>query len=222
MIEINLLPGSPKRAPKRKAGLGLPAFNKPSAGLPKFDRMAAFIVAAWVLGPVLVGWLYLGSGARMDQLTADIQGAQADSARYAEIRAANDILRARQDTIAQKLQIIQEIDASRFVWSHVMDEVSRALPQYTWLRTMNYVSSDAPINTPAFRIEGRAGSTFALTQFMQNLEASPFIRSVTLVTTNQVLEDNKSLYSFMLDAQFEEPPPEVIQTVPLFGTQEGY
>lgn len=221
MIEINLLPGSAKHAPKRK-GLALPAFNKPSAGLPKFDRMAAFIVAAWVLGPVVVGWLYLGSGARMDRLGTDIEAAQADSARYAEIRAANDILRARQDTIAQKLQIIQEIDASRFVWSHIMEELSRALPQYTWLTTINHLASDAPFHLPAFRIEGRAGNTFALTQFMQNLEASPFIRAVTLISTTQVQEDTKSLYSFMLDAQFEEPPPEVIQTVPLFGTREGY
>jgi type IV pilus assembly protein PilN len=221
MIEINLLPGSPKRA-KRKAKLAIPAFNKPSPGLPTFDRLGTFLIAAWVMGPVLVGWLYLGSGARIDQLAADIQGAQADSARYAEIRVANDILRARQDTIAQKLQIIQEIDASRFVWSHILDEVSRSLPEYTWLRTVTYVSADAPLNTPTFRIEGRTGNTFALTQFMQNLEASPFVRGVTLVTTDQIVEDNKSVYSFMLDAKFEEPPPEVIQTVPLFGTQEGY
>ncbi len=222
MIEINLLPGSPKRASKRRMR-SLPAFNKPSTGsLSKLDRMALFIVGGWVVGPALVGWLYLSSTQRMDELAVAIEGAQADSARYAQIRAANDILRARQDTIAQKLQIIQEIDASRFVWSHIMDEVSRALPPYTWLRNISYVSVDAPMNVPAFRIEGRTGNTFALTQFMQDLEASPFLRGVTLVTTDQIRENDKSVYSFTLDVRFEEPPPEVIQTVPLFGTQEGY
>lgn len=225
MIEINLLPGTAKksrRGARKRPGLSLPSFNKPSGGLPQFDRMGMFLVIAWIAGPVLVGWLFLGSGHRMDRLAEDIQGAQADSARYAEIRAANDILRARQDTIAQKLQIIQEIDASRFVWSHILDELSRALPEYTWLKNITYVSADGPLNTPSFRIEGRTGNTFALTQFMQSLEASPFVKGVTLVTTDQITEANKSIYSFMLDAVFEEPPPEVIQTVPLFGTQEGY
>lgn len=228
MIEINLLPGTAKRAPRRKSSLGLTAFNKGGggggggSGSPKFDRMGMLVIGGWVLGPLAVGWLFLGASARMDELSVAIEGAQADSARYAEIRAANDVLRARQDTIAQKLQIIQEIDASRYTWSHIMDEVSRALPQYTWLRNIAYVSTDAPIHKPSFRIEGRSGNTFALTQFMQSLEASPFIRGVTLVTTNQIVEQDKTLYSFMLDAYFEEPPPEVIQTVPLFGSQEGF
>jgi Tfp pilus assembly protein PilN len=221
MIEINLLPGSPKRAPKRKAGIGLPAFNKP-AGLPKFDRMGLFVVLGWLAGPLAAGWLFWSATQRMEQLSTSIEAAQADSARYAEVRKANDILRARQDTIAQKLQIIQEIDASRYTWSHIMDEVSRALPQYTWLRSVLYTASDGPMTKPSFRIDGRTGNTFALTQFMLNLEASPFLRGVTLVMTSQVVEQEKSLYSFMLDAQFEEPPPEVIQTVPLFGSQEGY
>jgi Tfp pilus assembly protein PilN len=221
MIEINLLPGSPKRAQKRK-GINLPAFNKPAAGVPKLDRMAMFIVAAWLIGPLGTGWFYLMSTRQMDELSVSVEAAQADSARYAEIRKANDVLRARQDTIAQKLQIIQEIDASRFTWSHVMDEVSRALPQYTWLRNIAYVTTEAPLQRPSFRLEGRAGNTLALTQFMQNLEASPFIRGVTLVTTDQIREQDKSVYSFLLDAQFEEPPPEVIQTVPLFGSQEGF
>jgi hypothetical protein len=34
------------------------------------------------------------------------------------------------------------------------------------------------------------------------------------------MEDNKPIYEFRLDAKYEEPPPGVIQTVPLFKPEE--
>jgi Tfp pilus assembly protein PilN len=222
VIEINLLPGSTRRASGRKLSLALPSFNKPSGPKLRVDRLALLVVGGWVFGPLLIGWLFFGSVRQMDELEVAIEGARQDSARYAEILAANNILRARQDTIAQKLQIIQEIDASRYTWSHILDEISAALPQYTWLRNIFFVTNDSPLTAPRFTIEGRTGNTLALTQFMQNLEASPFLRTITLVTTDQVVEQDKSLYSFLLEAHFEQPPPEIITTVPLFSTQEGF
>lgn len=221
MIEINLLPGTGKRSGRKKISLGLPARAR-SASAPSVDRWLLFIVVAWIAGPVLVGWLYLGSQNRIGELDVAIEGARLDSARYAEMRKANAVLLARQDTIAQKLNIIQEIDAGRYVWSHILDEVSRALPQYTWLSNVLYISSDAPIHSPRFTIEGRTGNTLALTQFMNNLEASPFLRSITLVTTDQVPDQGRNVYAFFLEGQFEVPPPDAIRSVPLFGTQEGF
>jgi type IV pilus assembly protein PilN len=221
VIEINLLPGAAKRS-RKKLSLGLPAGLKPSGNGPALDKWAAYVVGAWIVGPVLVGWLFLGSRSRMDELNTAIEGARLDSTRYAEIRAANATMQARQDTIAQKLQIIQEIDAGRYIWAHIMDEMSRALPQYTWLSNVLYITNDAGLQSPRFSIEGRTGNTFALTQFMQNLEASPFLRSITLVTTDQIRDQDKLIYSFFLEGQYEEPPPEMIRTVPLFGTREGF
>lgn len=222
MIEINLLPGTTKRASGRKLNLALPSFNKPSGGIPNVDRMTLLIVGGWLIGPLLVGWLFFGSARQLSDLEVAIEGARQDSVRYAEIRAANDLLRARQDTIAQKLQIIQEIDASRFTWAHILDEVSLSLPQYTWLSSMFYVTNDSPLTSPKFTIEGRTGNTLALTQFMQNLEASPFLRGITLVTTDQVVEQEKSVYAFRLEAHYQTPPPEAINTVPLFSAKEGF
>jgi Tfp pilus assembly protein PilN len=221
VIEINLLPGTGKRSSRKKISLGLPTRVR-STSAPSVDRWLLFILVAWIAGPVLVGWLYLGANNRVAELDTAIEGARLDSARYAELRKANAVLQARQDTIAQKLNIIQEIDAGRYVWSHVLDEVSRALPQYTWLANVLYLSSDAPIHMPRFTIEGRTGNTIALTQFMNNLEASPFLRGITLVTTDQVRDQDRTVYAFFLEGQFEEPSPDAIRSIPLFGTQEGF
>lgn len=220
MININLLPGSTRRTKRR-----LPQFSLKRSSAPRVkdskarDSWAVFAVGAWVLAPALVGWMFFNSSNTRSELNVAIEGARLDSTRYAEIRAANAILLARQDTIAQKLQIIQEIDANRYTWAHIVDEVSRAVPEYTWLVNIFYMSGANAFESPRFMVEGRTGNTFALTQFMQDLEASPFVRGVTLIQTDQIREGDKELYSFTLNATFEEAPADMIRTVPIFSRE---
>lgn len=217
MIEINLLPGSGKRTTRRLPRLSFKrsAPKLESPGTPR-DRWALFALLGWVVGPLMIAWLFMGTSSAKADLEVSIEGARLDSTRYAEMRAANAVLLARQDTIAQKLQLIQQVDAGRFVWSHIVDEVSRAVPQYTWLVNIFFVSGDAQLSLPKFVIDGRTGNTFSLTQFMQDLEASPFIRNVTLIQTDQVREKEKMLYTFALQCEYQEPTPDMIKTVPIF------
>ena len=221
MIKINLLPGASKRSSRRRPRLALPAFGERLKGAGEFDRWGAFLAAAWIVGPLFVAWLFMGTRGRMDELGVAIEGARLDSIRYAEIRAANATMLARQDTIATKLQIIQEIDAGRFAWVHIMDEVSRSLPQFTWLTAVNAQPTENPLHAPRFNVEGRTGTPFALTEFMQNLEASPFLKSITLITTDQIREGERTIYSFTLEGEFQEPPPDAIESVPIFERAEG-
>lgn len=214
MIEVNLRPGGKKRSSRRKRSR-TSSFKLPA--LPTLNRMTAFIVVAWIAGPLLIGWLFFGARSRSADLAVQLEKAAADSARYAKLIQANDRLRARRDTIAEKLEIIQGVDAGRYIWSHILDEVSRALPQYTWLVALNQTKGG---KLPEFRIEGRAGSTFALTRYMTNLESSPFIHGVRMTSTELTSEGNKVVYRFMLEAAYELPPPELVQTTPLFAIGE--
>ena len=220
MIKINLLPGAAGKSRRRMPSMsGL----RPKSGMsmPTVDRWLLFVIVAWVVGPLVTGWLFFNTRNRISDFEIAIETARMDSARYAEMRAANEILRARQDTIAQKLEIIQEIDAGRYSWVHVMDEISRALPTYTWLINVTSRPVSTPLDLPRFLIEGRTGNTFALTEFMQQLEASPFIRSINLMTTDQVREGESLIYSFTLEGEFQPPPPDLIETVPIFKAREG-
>jgi len=182
------------------------------------DRWATIMVLAWVLGGGVVGWWFVDTRSTKAELEVAIEGARLDSIRYAEMRRANEIMRARQDTIGQKLAIIQQIDAHRYTWAHIVDEVSRSVPQYTWLvNIMTNSLTDELVDGPKFTINGRTGTPFALTELMQRLEASPFVRNVTLVQTDQIREDGRLMYSFVLDMQYEPPTPDLIETVPLFS-----
>ncbi len=212
MIEVNLLPGGKKRVSRGpKLSFKLPSFD----ALPK-DK--------WILGAagvviVVVGavaFLYLTTSGRHAELEVSVEGAVADSARYADLIQQNDQMVARRDSIAQRVAIIQEIDGDRYVWPHILDEVARALPDYTWLTELLQVSAGEELQ---FRIVGRAGNNFAVTQFMENLEASLFIRNVDLISTEQMVDQERIVNQFELEANFERPPPELLETVPLFEVE---
>ncbi|MHB1169938.1 MAG: PilN domain-containing protein [Longimicrobiales bacterium] len=223
MIEINLLPGAQKKSRKggRRAAAGPSALSRiklPEGG----DRITMFTIASTVIAVLLVGFLWYSSSNRERELEVAIEGAVRDSARYAALREANEELIARQDTIAQKVQIIQEIDAGRFVWAHLMEEISRAVPSYTWLTAIRAQPSSSPSALqPVFEIDGSAGNTLALTRFIQDLEASPFLRQVTLQTTAQTEDNGRKYYTFQLRASWEEPPAEALRTAPLFARTDS-
>lgn len=219
MIEVNLRPGGKKRGSRG------PRF---SLKLPSFGGLGRDL---WVLGSSVVVlaaagagvFLYITNLSLRGELEVRIEEARADSALYADLILQNDALMARRDSIAQRVQIIQEIDGDRYVWPHIMDEVARALPDFLWLTTILQVSLGDELQ---FRVEGRAGNHIALTQFMENLGASLFIRNVELLSTAQVIDESvpdarRVVYSFQLEAFFERPAAELLETVPLFNASSA-
>lgn len=213
MIEVNLQPGGKKRGPR---GPKL-SFKVPSTENLPTDPwvLVSSVVAIAVVG--LAGYLYFSANRIHEELGVQIEEARRDSTRYADLIRQNDALVARRDSIAQRVSIIQEIDGDRFVWPHILDEVGRAVPEYTWLTAILETSLGDEIQ---FRISGRAGNNFALTRFMENLEASLFIRNVEFISTEQTITGaggvERVVYDFMLDAIYERPPIELLETVPLF------
>lgn len=221
MIEINLLPGSAKRTKKRGVPkLGMPGPLSNLKGLPKFDRSLALMAGGWAVGLLLFAWLFFGTRARKAELEEQITVAERDSMRLASIIESSKSMEARRNTVAEKLTIVQGIDAARYIWSHILDEAARSLPEHTWLEEVTYVVPDSTDKFPKFKVEGRTGNNFALTAYLQQLEASPFIRAVKLNSSELVREDQKLVYAFLLEAYFEEPPPDVLETTPLFTRAE--
>lgn len=213
MIEVNLLPGGKSRRPLVSRLPSLPRFG---------DRWVLGSTAVIVLLLGAAGYLYWTVTQGLADLDVEIEAAQADSVRYVDEIAQTSLLQAREDSILQRATIIQEIDENRYVWPHILDEVARALPDYTWITEIVQVSLGDQMQ---FQIDGRAGNNFAVTQFMENLEASLFISNVRFRSTEQVSEDsggfNRAVTSFSLDAFFDRPAPELLETVPLFGIPSG-
>jgi Tfp pilus assembly protein PilN len=218
MLEINLVPGSVKKSTRR----GMPSFRRGAGGgggaprlkLPGVDQTLLMIIGGWVIAVGLVAYLHLTTSARKSRVEEDLVLAREDSARLAVARARTDTLRAREAVISRKLQVIQEIDAGRYIYPHILDEVSRTLPPYIWIT--NITEAFAETGKPRVKIDGRAGNLFALSRYMEEMENSPFLQQVRLVSSSRTTVDARIVYAFVIEIGFQDPPPDVIQTVPLF------
>lgn len=224
MIEVNLLPGGKKGSARGGPLAGLAAAFKGrgesrgggggSSSTSADPYMAFFAIAASILIGYTV-WAYLGVNGEHEELEVAVEEERVDSVRFADLIERTNLLTGRNDSIAQRVSIIQEIDAGRYVWPHALDEIAAAVPDYTWLREVLYAGGD-PVQ---IRVNGRAGSIYAITNFMRRLEASRFLRAVQMDRAEQVPSDaspGELVYVFELLMTYETPPFEELETVPLF------
>jgi len=237
MIEINLLPGSGKK--NRSTGFSLTAIGGQAVSRVKDPFMIAAAVS--ILGAVgAVGFLHMTQTSRAEELTERERRAVQDSTRFVAVLRERNRAEAQRDSVRRQLDIIKSIDNDRFVWSHVMDEVSRALPPYTWLKSIAQsavIASAAPTPPPApakgekgkpapppppaalpalkFQIAGNTVDIQALTRFMKLLESSPFVKNVAIAKAELVTLEGKEVQEFLLEAEYERPDASVIATVPV-------
>ena len=250
MIEINLQPGTGRKKPKRGGGGG----GGGGASLPKLDLGATFanvrarITEPWVIGGTGVMVLALGAaaalyvfqGRRQAKVDEATQKAVQDSTRFAGILKEREKAEAKRDTVLRSLNLIRAIDDDRFIWPHVMDEVSRALPPYTWLLSLGYtgngqgqqavstMATAAPApgkkrmvqtvvarDTVRLRLVGNTVDIQALTRFMKQLEASPYFEQVQLAKSERANDNGKEVTQFQLDMLYTRPDPSLVRRVPL-------
>jgi Tfp pilus assembly protein PilN len=233
LIQINLLPGGAPKRPAASRGVRTPSLPKVGGD----PRVAALGAAAFLL-LVFAGWSWWSTGNAQAELAVQVEREQEDSVRLARTIALMETLDARRDTIESKIAVIRSVDGRRYVWPHLVDEVSRAVPAYTWL-TKLAAGDEAPAAAPAapppapgdsaagapavppvpegpsFSLEGGAGSTQALTRFMKQLESSPMIRDVALVTSEQTSVAGRTYLKFTLEGRYEQPDSSLLEIVPV-------
>jgi Tfp pilus assembly protein PilN len=242
MIQINLLPGANKKAASRQS-IDLSSLKAGAAGMFK-DRFLIGAVSAVVLTLGGVGYLYTSQNAKTADLEAHRDRAVSDSTRYSNFLKDRYHAEAVRDTLLRQVNIIKSLDDDRFVWAHVMDEVSRALPQYTWLTNISFtgtpqgqnnvvaapkadtsaaakkkppkrLDTDVPRDAIGVRVAGHTVDIQALTRFMKDLEASPFLSNVQLDKSELALELSKEVTQFQLTIAYSRPDTSAIRRVPL-------
>lgn len=225
MIEINLLPNARKRS--RATSSAKFDFGAAMGGLTERfkDPWLGFAVGGGVVAVVTIGLLWTLQSRTASDLEARELVAVQDSARFAAIVAQRKSAEAQRDSINRQIAIITTLDRDRFVWSHIMDEVSKALPTYTWLTSVAQANPTATVSADSaeaassptlnLRIIGITVDVQALTIFMTQLEASPFLERVTLAVSEVAMAEGKQVTEFTLDVAYSKPDKSEIRTVPL-------
>ncbi len=239
MIEINLLPGTGKK-PRNRGGAGV-NFSGVASGIASKvnDPLLLSAIASVLVAALVIGGLFWHQRAQNVQINEALQKAEQDSINYSGVIREQRRAQSQRDSVVSQVNLIKSFDDKRFVWPHIMDEVSRALPPYTWVTSLLQTNTlnTGPVAPPPpgakgakagpppvdstsvprvqFRLIGNTVDIQALTRFMKVLEASPFIENVQLERSSIILVDGKEVTEFALSAAYQTPDASSIKTVPV-------
>lgn len=210
---INLAPGE-KPSKTRTAVPTAPGRVKASAEwLPRSPAMLIGLVGmVVVLGLV---FLYFGERRAVSEARAGIAEAEADSAQLHSAVVRVRAMEQAQARLAAQVEVMENVVDGRLYWIQLMEATSLALPDHTWLVT---VDRDG-LAEDQVRIAGATFANAAVTEFMRGLEASPQLQDVTLVGVSRVQQDSLSYQSFTVVAEYENYAAVVLE--PSDTTQQG-
>lgn len=232
MIEINLIPGKKKTA--KGAGMSL--------SMPDFRAIIAQVKDPWLIGAV-VAWVIVGGGgallfitdrARVARAEARLEAVRAEKRRFDIVIAQKRQAERVRDSLVAEIGMIRQIDADRYIWPHVLDQITKALPPYTWVtRIAGVGGTTGPVtqqpNAPRpdtlgppppvqVGIDGRTVDIQAYTTFLRQLGASPWLMDVTPASSQTVIESDRPVTAFSVTVRYRVADSVYIRTVPLVQT----
>jgi len=218
-IEINLLPGARKKA--GGAGLSLPDFSQIVARVK--DPLLVGVLATWVVGLSVMGWMWYTQTSALSAMEPRLLDVQNAARRFGQIIAQKERQTSLRDSLVIELDAIRKIDGDRFVWPHIMEEVTKALPEFTWIVALDAVTVQdqvledgtvipAPVQ---FTIDGRTSNIQSYTRFMTRLEDSPWFRNVGSTGTNTVIENERTVRAFQITGTYQVADSAFIRTLPV-------
>jgi type IV pilus assembly protein PilN len=193
MIRINLLAVDRERT--KRTGALIPAAHRVTIA-------ATLLVLATFLG---VGWWFLSLRQTSARLDADIAKGEIETQQLRSVLAQVQKFEARKAQLQQRVTLIEQLRRGQSGPVHVLDEISKALPDRLWLTEMTQKGDD-------FVITGMTTSLTGLSDFVANLEASKWFKKPVDIVDSQVTTDAKNgdIYKFSIKATFdnpEAPPP---------------
>jgi type IV pilus assembly protein PilN len=187
MIRINLLSVERER---KKTRLVIPAAQRATIG-------ATLILLSTVLG---IGWWFWSLRQHSTQLDENIAQAEVQTQQLRSVLAQVQKFEARKAQLQQRVTLIEQLRNGQSAPVHVLDEISKSLPDRLWLTDMTQTGSE-------FAIAGMTTSMTAVSDFIANLEATRWFKRPVEIVDSQVQTDAKAgdLVKFSIKAQFQDP-----------------
>ena len=237
MITVNLRPDLKRkraRSPLRGMLEGVRGL-----GTKVKDPLLLASVVSWVSVLAWLGYVVVGTTRELNALEPQLEQTRAEHKRFKAFLAEKRHQETIRDSLVAQIGVIRTVDGDRYVWPHLLDEVTKALPAYTWLVDMGFAATAAPppsqkadakkadakkdstvaepfvSPTVTFNVNGRTVDIQAYTRFLRQLEASPWITEVTPVSAQTVVEKERPVTAFTIRATYGQADSAYIRTVPL-------
>ena len=176
MIRINLLP---IRELKKQAVL---------------RQQLDIFCAATVVMLVGVGLVWMIDKRTLGQFEAEKAGWRIELARLKPIVDEVSALEQRETFLRTRIETIQRLRSNQRGPVHVLDELSRNLPEQTWLETIDEGGG-------VYKVAGYALTNFAVADLLRNLQRSSEFAGVDLVSSEQMVIATREIKKFIIQFQ---------------------
>jgi type IV pilus assembly protein PilN len=187
MIRINLV--APERATKAR-GKGPSGPALPAGALQSYLLLALFAGGALVA----CGVLYFLQSSELKKLATQIA---ADEKRQKDLQAIKlqvDQFEQKKRMLENKVLVIEQLRLAQKSPVHMMDEISKALPDYVWLTAMDETRG-------ALKFTGQSNSLAAVADFISALQRSGWFPQVDLGSS----QEQQNLVNFTVTGTFKDP-----------------
>jgi len=193
MIRINLLGTERERPQRRKKAVS------------SFDASGQKITVACtlilVLAAVGVAWWYVSLQQESARLTDELAVARVERERLRGLVAQVEKFEAQRIQLQLRVSLIEQLRKGQSRPVHMLDEISRSLPEALWLTQLDEKGAD-------LTIEGRCIALTSLSDFVGNLEASGWFKKPVEIIDSQVDQvqgADTALIRFTIKARFAPP-----------------
>lgn len=221
MITINLKPGAKRQAAK---GDGFAAVRERLRGWGQKVKEPALVVAGgtWLVVVIVVGALYFRAHSRLSTLEPQMAHAVTEYQTVHTFVAAKRREEKVRDSILTQIGTIAAVDQDRYTWPHMLDEIAASVPEFTWLVSIVPAaaapspSTDSTMAPPVtVVITGLTNDLQNYTAFLRRLGDSHWLTNVMPVKTETIIDHNRPIVSFVVQATFTRADSSRIQTVPI-------
>jgi type IV pilus assembly protein PilN len=137
---------------------------------------SALLIATALLG----SWRYWTISQRDSRLAGEIEAARHEEARLTEVLKQGTEVEAQRAQLQQRVALIDELRRGQTTPVHVIDQISRSLPDLTWLTSLRQEAYDVTL-------EGQCKSLTALSDFVSNLESTRYFKRPVEIVTSEVV-----------------------------------
>jgi type IV pilus assembly protein PilN len=192
MIRINLLAAERDKSKKKAATLG-------TAG----QKITIGCSLILILAVMFVGWRYWAITRDSNRIDAEIAAAQQETTRLHSVIQQVQQFEQQKARLQQRVVLIEQLRKGQTGPVHMLDQISRALPQMLWLTELKQTGTGADVV-----IDGKCTTLTGLSEFVSNLEASGYFkRSIEIVDTKTETAGTppSELIRFTIKAIFQQP-----------------
>lgn len=169
MIRINLV-AERKTEKVRKPLLNFESGNEALGNV----LMGAVMVTALLF----CGYKYVSMNSTLASLDVSIADANRERDRLKDVLAKGEAFKAQRELLKRKVELITELKKNQAVPVHLLDQISRNLPEFLWLDKISERGN-------GISLVGQATTYNAVSNFYNNLDASGYFADVVLGTTQQ-------------------------------------